>query len=139
MPACSSCCSDGPWSLVTEGLGGEDLGGLPGWIESGQEADEEGAAGDPKGVDGAGFEGDVAEGVDFGVEGDPAVVFGEVAEAVAESEAEGGADAADEEALEDEDAADLIPAGAHGDEDRDVPIFLHDHHDEADEDVEGSD
>ena len=58
---------------------------------------------------------------------------------VAEHEAEGGADEADEEALQQEDAAHLAGLDAEAHHDGDVAGLLHDHHGEGDEDVERGD
>lgn len=127
------------WLFITQRLGGRNTGGGAGGIEGGEEGDEEGEAYNPKRIEGIGQKGDVGDGVDLFGELDPAVVIGEVAEAEAEDEAGGGTNGADEEALEHEDEADLAGAGAHGEEDGDVALFFHDHHDEGDEDVEGGD
>jgi hypothetical protein len=67
------------------------------------------------------------------------VVASGVGDGVAEQQADGGADHADQHALRDEDVAHLRFARAHRHEDGDVFGFFHDHHDEGNQDVQRGD
>src|SRR5512141_774179 len=108
-------------------------------IESRYERDKEGDRRDKQAVDESRGERDIIDGVDLGGEADDLVVTGEDAGGVAENQTENRADDSDEDSLEHKYAANLTGPGAHGDEDGDVFGFLHDHHDERDEDIEGGD
>ena len=67
------------------------------------------------------------------------VVASRERDGVADDEADGGADESDENALGDEDAANLFSLGAEGHEDGDVFGLLHDHHDQRNKNVESGD
>src|ERR1700679_4017584 len=66
-----------------------------------------------------------------------AVMAAQPGEGIAEHEADGGSNDANQQAFEQKDAADLARLDAHGHENGDVLRLLHHHHGERDEDVEG--
>ncbi len=126
-------------SFVAKGFGREGSACGPRRIERGDEGDADGDDGDEEAIHGARDEGNVVDGVDLGREGDDVVVAAGVGDGVAEQQADGGADDADENALRDEDISHLRPARAHGHEDSNVLGFFHHHHDQGDQDVERGD
>jgi hypothetical protein len=109
-----------------------------GGIKRGQQRNREGNGRYENSVAEARGEGERIQRVNLGVEMD-VVMAAEPGEQISEDEAGGGSDNADEETLEDEDAADLFLLNSHGHEDGDVFGFFHDHHGERGEDVERGD
>src|SRR5271163_1149641 len=97
-------------SFVAEGFGGEGSACGPRWIEGRNEGDSDRDHGYQETIRQAGGEGDVVDGVDLGRERNHVVVASGIGDAVAEQQADGGADDADEDPLSDEDVAYLRAA-----------------------------
>ncbi len=98
-------------------------------MEGGEKAREQGEAGDPDAVGPMALERDITDGVNLLVELEPVVVVEQNGDGVAGDEAEETANTADDHALQDEDALDLLTAGSERHEDGDVALlFQHQHH-----------
>src|SRR5215470_11893003 len=77
----------GIFLFVSQGFDGRDSRRVPSRIERSDQADRHGPGGDPQAVDPAGIERNIGESVHLLIEFQPAVFVGEVADRVAERQA----------------------------------------------------
>ncbi len=105
-------------------------------MQRGDEAGKHCQGSDPDAIGPVALKGQVADGVDLLVELDPVIVIEQYRNRVTDHEADARAETADEQALQNEDALNLLASGSHGHENGDIAVLFHNEHDQDHQNIQ---